>query len=133
MECTKNYVICLLYMILEHLNSNGSILTSNSMVDEILGSLSTRPSLVFINVTAQLPLELTPNNYTSWRPQVQSLLQVYINGDTPKPSSTITQGGVQITNPNHVRWIQQVQLLLSSICASLLELLLAYNALISPS
>ncbi|EXC28696.1 hypothetical protein L484_006992 [Morus notabilis] len=89
--------------------------------------------LVFINPAAQLPLKLTPNNYPAWRAQVLSLLQGYnllgyVNGNIPQPPAIVTQNGVESPNPNHTHWVQQDQLLLHSLFASLSEPLIAYIA-----
>ncbi|EXB36766.1 hypothetical protein L484_004012 [Morus notabilis] len=88
--------------------------------------IHTPTQLVFFNPAAQLPLKLTPNNYPAWRAQVLSLLQGYnllgyVNGNIPQPPAIVTQNGVESPNPNHTHWVQQDQLLLHSIFASLPE------------
>ncbi|XP_020571647.1 uncharacterized protein LOC110018626 [Phalaenopsis equestris] len=104
----------------------------------VASSLTTQPPVIFINPAVQLPLKLTPNNYPSWRAQVQSLLQGYnllgyINGDIPEPTPTIIQEGFEVTNPDHAFWVQQDQLLLHAMFASISEPLMAYIASSSSS
>lgn len=110
---------------------------ANDITNKVTSPATLAP-VIFINPIAQLPLKLTPNNYPSWRAQVQSLLQGYnllgyINGDIPQPTPIITQDGLEIPNPDHAIWVQQDQILLHAIFASVSESLMAYIASSSSS
>ncbi|CAB4273455.1 unnamed protein product [Prunus armeniaca] len=76
---------------------------------------SSTPTLITINATAQLPVKLTPTNYSSWRAQFNALLYSYdlmgyVDGSRLCPSTT------QLVLRTF--WIRQDQLLLHAILAS---------------
>ncbi|PON39060.1 hypothetical protein PanWU01x14_307670 [Parasponia andersonii] len=83
------------------------------------------PNLISINATAQLPVKLSPTNYSSWRAQFYSLLfgydlLVYLDGTKLCPPLTITEK-MSIPNPTHIHWERQDNLLLHAILASASE------------
>ena len=63
------------------------------------------PSLIAINVTAQVPLKLTATNYCAWRAQFDSLLIGYdlygfVDGSNPCPSATLIAPNSTVPMPN---------------------------------
>ncbi|XP_012843406.1 PREDICTED: uncharacterized protein LOC105963544 isoform X2 [Erythranthe guttata] len=87
-------------------------------------SSTTMSSLVTINAAAQLPLKLTSTNYFSWKAQFHALLYGldllgYLDGSKPCPTATTSADGS--SNPEHILWRRQDQLLLHAIFASLSE------------
>lgn len=89
-------------------------------------SATAAPNLITINAAAQIPLKLTKVNYFSWKAQFNALffgldLLGYLDGTLPCLPSTITDDGKTITNPDHLPWRRQDQLILHAILASLSE------------
>lgn len=79
-------------------------------------------TLISINVDAQTPLKLTSSNYISWKLQFHTLfigydLLGYVDGSNPCPPATLTQIGATRSNPAHLLWIRQDQLILNAILA----------------
>ncbi|GFY82736.1 hypothetical protein Acr_02g0009760 [Actinidia rufa] len=79
-------------------------------------------SLIAINAAAKLPLKLTPINYLTWRAQFNALLtgydlMRYVDGFYSEPPKILNKA----SNPAHLLWLRQDQLLLHSIIASVSE------------
>ncbi|XP_057998254.1 uncharacterized protein LOC110664657 [Hevea brasiliensis] len=83
---------------------------------------SSSKSLVAIN-GSQLPLKLTPQNYSTWRAQITPSLRGhnlmgYVLGTIKSPSATIEKEGQQVSNPDYEFWDCEDQLILATIIAS---------------
>lgn len=93
--------------------------------------LGSFPPLNSINTTAQIPLKLTPPNYSAWRLQFHSLLIGYyflgfVDDSKPRPQPTLTHNGATIPNPDLSLWICQDQLLLNEIISYLTPTLIPF-------
>ncbi|KAK3204746.1 hypothetical protein Dsin_018792 [Dipteronia sinensis] len=81
-------------------------------------------NLISFNATAQLPVKLTSENYSSWKAKFDALLFGYdllgfINGTKPCPPAMIIIEGEIVSNPECILWKQQDKVLFHGIIASL--------------
>ena len=81
-------------------------------------------TLITINILAQAPLQLTNNNYMSWKLQFQTLfidydLLGYIDGSKLCLAATVTSNTTTTPNPAHTLWVRQDQLILNALVGSL--------------
>ncbi|KAA8525995.1 hypothetical protein F0562_007905 [Nyssa sinensis] len=99
----------------------------------ILPTNDANPTLIAINVSAQVPLKLTSINYTSWKFQFQTLfvgydLIGYIDDTKPCPPKTLATNQTTQLNTAHTFWIRQDQLILNAIIGSLSPTLIPFIA-----
>ncbi|XVF72799.1 hypothetical protein PTKIN_Ptkin12aG0149000 [Pterospermum kingtungense] len=96
--------------------------------------------MITINSTAQLPIKLSPLNFSSWRCQFNFILvgynlQGYVDGSFPYSQPFISQTDAtsktvqQVPNSAYDHWKRQDQLLLHAIISSLFEPVVPYVAL----
>ena len=88
----------------------------------VLNGIDTSQNFNVLDVNAQAPLKLTTTNYSAWRLQFTSLLFGYdlldfVDGSNPCPSALITllNAASPSSNPDHILWLKQDQLLLNAI------------------
>jgi hypothetical protein len=107
---------------------------SSSTISAPLNSSSPTPGL--INLHHVITIKLNHDNYLLWKAQLipylrgQHLLG-YVDGTTPLPSQMISQTSESgetslLPNPAYARWIQQDQIILSTIISSLSESLMTH-------
>jgi hypothetical protein len=107
---------------------------SSSIISAPLNSSS--PTLGLINLHHVITIKLNRDNYLLWKAQLipylrgQHLLG-YVDGTTPLPSQMISQTSESgetslLPNPAYARWIQQDQIILSTIISSLSESLMTH-------
>uniref|UniRef100_A0A2N9FW36 Retrotransposon Copia-like N-terminal domain-containing protein n=1 Tax=Fagus sylvatica TaxID=28930 RepID=A0A2N9FW36_FAGSY len=107
---------------------------SSSTISAPLNSSSPTPSL--INLHHVFTIKLNRDNYLLWKAQLipylrgQHLLG-YVDGTTPPPPQMISQTSESgetslLSNPAYAKWIQQDQIILSTIISSLSKSLMTH-------
>ncbi|KAJ0093600.1 hypothetical protein Patl1_26525 [Pistacia atlantica] len=99
----------------ENINS-----TSKNLLPDSSSSIG---DIITINTTTQLPLKLTPTNFSSWKTQVETLmlgldLDGYLDGSFPCPPKTITHEKQIVSNPDYRKWLRQDALIRHAILSS---------------
>ncbi|KAH7570436.1 hypothetical protein JRO89_XS05G0106500 [Xanthoceras sorbifolium] len=105
-------------------SESSSTSLANQPSTGVISSLKHNNNLIAINVAAQLPVKLTPENYPSWKAQFDALLYGYdllcfIDGTKPCPLETISVAGKESPNPDFVLWQRHDKLLSLGIIGSL--------------
>ena len=98
-----------------------------------LNSTDSSQNLIVLNVNAQALLKLTAINYSAWRLQFTYLLFRYnlfgfvdSSKSCPPAMLTLLDVASPSSNPNHILWLRQDQLLLNAIVGSVSSTLVQF-------